>query len=128
MKFTLVPFLVCILFSGCDKNEELQVIGDESNVTGTGTFTFTDYAPFADKPIQVDYHIPENSSSVSPILFVFHGSDRNGATARNAFISKANELGFIVVAPSFTETYFEGGDGYTLETFLKMETIPVRFR
>ncbi len=106
--------IVCVLASSCDKNDQLQPVGEENNITGTGAFTFVEYAPFSTKPIEVHYHIPVNSTTVSPILMVFHGSDRNGATARDAFISKANEQGFIVIAPTFADVYFEGGDGYNL--------------
>jgi len=85
-----------------------------SLIQGTGSFTFTSYAPLADKPMEVFYHIPTQANSLTPILFVFHGSDRNGNSTRTALIDEANALNFIVIAPQYSDQYYPGGDVFNL--------------
>jgi len=116
MKVSLSILLSCLLLSlgSCDKNEELILPVEENALQGTGSFTFSGYVPFQDKNIEVFYHVPENSTTASPILITLHGDDRSGAFSRNAFIARANQLNFIVVSPQFTEDDFPGGDGYNL--------------
>ncbi len=64
--------------------------------------------------IDVYYHVPSEISDSTPILFTFHGLNRNADDYRDAMILKADELGFIVVAPEFSDQLFPGGDGYNL--------------
>jgi hypothetical protein len=49
-----------------------------------------------------------------PILFSFHGDERNASDYRDYWISMANANGFMVFAPEFKEVDFSGGDGYQL--------------
>ncbi|MBI1266897.1 MAG: hypothetical protein GC193_05640 [Cryomorphaceae bacterium] len=116
MKIYFLFFAVILLsvFSSCDKNEELTRTSSKNALSGTGSFTFTNYPPFADKPIEVYYHVPENADVNSPILITLHGDDRSGAYSRSAFIEKANLLNFIVISPQFSEDHFPGGDAYNL--------------
>lgn len=77
-----------------------------SQFSGTGLYTFTGYAPLANKPVEVYYHIPEQAHSASPILMVFHGAGRDGEYSRNALIDKADQYGVILVAPTFSSNYY----------------------
>jgi hypothetical protein len=49
-----------------------------------------------------------------PILFSFHGDERNASDYRDYWISMANANGFMVFAPEFKDVDFPGGDGYQL--------------
>ena len=107
-------FFACagLLFIACDNHEVNP--SNPQGVTGTGNFTYTNYTPFKDKPIDCYYHIPVNASATSPILVVFHGGGRDAEVMRDFLIDKANQKGFIVLAPEFSDRYFPGGDGYNL--------------
>ena len=112
------PFKIIIVFTlfilSCDKNN--APISSDSNplITGTSSFVFDSYLPLADKPMNIFYHVPENINTQTPILFVLHGSGRNAAQYRDAFVTKSEQLGFIVVVPEFNDIDFPGGDAYNL--------------
>ncbi|MBI1306438.1 MAG: hypothetical protein GC181_07480 [Bacteroidetes bacterium] len=115
----IFPFLLlfALMTSSCDnhvlptpKNTDLNL--DE--LSGTGSFVFTNYAPLADKPVKVYYHIPDGADKNTPILIGFHGSGRDGENARNILISHANRKGVIVIVPDFSNQYYPGGDEYNL--------------
>ena len=112
-KYTLIV-LILLLFNSCDNNEALVKPTNIQIGTGTGSFIFNDYAPFINKPIEVFYHIPQNSNNNHPILISLHGSNRNGSNHLNSMISKSEQYGFILVVPEFKDDYFTGGDGYNL--------------
>lgn len=105
---------VSILLCSCDKNNATETLPSNSILSGTGSFNFTRFPPFEELPMNVFYHVPENLNTQSPILFVLHGSGRNADEYRDALINKSETLGFILVAPEFSETDFPGGDGYNL--------------
>ena len=44
---------------------------------GEGKFTYKDYPPFSDRPVDVHYYIPASGDvHRMPIVFVFEGADR----------------------------------------------------
>ena len=59
-----------------------------------------------DESMDVYYHVPDEIDSKTPILMVLHGGGRNADDYRDAFIDKSNSLGFIVVAPEFSQASF----------------------
>ena len=85
----------------------------DSQSEGSGTFTFV-YNSNENKILNVYSHIPPNSNSNTPIIFLFHGNNRNANDYRNSLVEKANSYGFILLVPEFTTTQFPGGDGYNL--------------
>jgi hypothetical protein len=80
----------------------------------TGYFIYTPAAPLDKKPIKVYYRIPSGNISTMPILFSFHGDDRDASNYRDYWISMANANGFMVFAPEFNAVDFIGGDGYQM--------------
>ena len=112
-KSSWILLILSLFFWACDKNE--NITPDTSlQLTGTGNFTFTSYAPLADKPVEVFYNIPKDATTSTPILFVFSGSGRDASTCRDDLIQKSNSYGFIVVAPEFSDTYYPGANQYNL--------------
>lgn len=110
-------FIISILCFGCSSEstaEREEAVIPDASTFGSGYFEYSDYEPFAEKPMRIFYHIPSNSSGITPILFTFHGASRNARDYRNAFINYADAMGFIVVAPEFSSTVFPGGDAYNL--------------
>lgn len=104
--------LAVLAFPACD--DPVVIPLDDAEYSGTGVFNYSDYAPLANKPIRVFYHIPANVNNTTPILFLFHGGDRNATNYRNAMIAAADQYGFMVFAPEFSSTNYPGGDGFNL--------------
>jgi len=101
-------------FLSCSSDSEVAIndpILPGEFVTGKGFFEFSEMESLS---IKTYYYIPANTTSNTPIVFVFHGAGRNARDYRDAMISKANQYHFIVVAPAFSITDFPGGDGYNL--------------
>jgi predicted esterase len=104
-------FLSC---SNADSKIEGSIETPITEMNGTGSINFTEFAPLADKPIALFYHIPKNATKETQIVFVFHGNGRNAKDYRDATIEKANEFNFIVIVPEFSNANFPGGDVYNL--------------
>lgn len=69
---------------------------------GKGMFTFSEYAPFADRPVDVHYYIPPTGDlSDVPVIFVLEGADRGYAYLTEAWSKLAEERKFIFVLPHF---------------------------
>ncbi len=66
------------------------------------------------KPMRVFYYSPSGINENTPILFVFHGVERNAMEYRNALESIAGIKSFIVVAPEFSEENFPGQSAYQI--------------
>lgn len=69
---------------------------------GTGSFTYTGYAPFSDRPVKVYYHIPTSGDEQHmPIIFVMQGADRGYDYLLKAWSDRAEQEGFMVFIPQF---------------------------
>ena len=74
---------------------------------GEGVFTYADYAPYADKPIDVHYFIPSDGDAATmPILFVMQGADRGWKYLMKTWKQDAQKYRFIVVIPVFTKELY----------------------
>lgn len=79
---------------------------------GSGMFNYTHIS--TNTIMKIFYFIPQNATSSTPIVFSFHGTNRNAEEYRNAMVARAENFNFIVVAPEFSQANFSGGDGYNL--------------
>lgn len=114
LKTYIIIVFICVLCNSCSDNSDVISNSPENlNETSSGSGYF-EYTSFKNKTIKVYYHIPSNTNTNSPILFVFHGAGRNANDYRNAMISKSNQYGFIVITPEFSSANFPGGDAYNL--------------
>lgn len=69
---------------------------------GTGVFTYTGYAPFANRPVDVHYHIPTAGDvRTMPVVFVLEGADRGFGYLIDAWKKEAEERRFIVAVLHF---------------------------
>lgn len=75
---------------------------------GAGRFDFTQ----AGKTLPVWYYLPSDAKADTPVLFVMHGVKRDAERYRNEWLPHAQERGFILVTPEFSEKDFPGSDGY----------------
>lgn len=103
-------FYVLLCSSACSD----PVVPTQSEWQGSGVSLYSDYEPVADKPIRVFYFVPNAIGPDAPILFVFHGAERNALAYRNALIDKSKQEGFILVVPEFSELDFPGVNAYQL--------------
>uniref|UniRef100_UPI004057CBB6 hypothetical protein n=1 Tax=Alistipes sp. TaxID=1872444 RepID=UPI004057CBB6 len=76
---------------------------------GNGSFVYTEYAPFKEKPITVYYYIPSHGDIKSMrVLFSMHDANRRGKTARAMWRNFAERDGFIVLAPEYSKKIYRG--------------------
>lgn len=69
---------------------------------GEGKFTYKDYPPFADRPVDVHYYIPASGDvRRMPIVFVFEGADRGYTYLLKAWKQEAEKHKFMVFIPHF---------------------------
>jgi poly(3-hydroxybutyrate) depolymerase len=71
-------------------------------VPGKGSFPFADQRGNADRPIQVWTYRPQGFRPDSPIVFVMHGTLRNGETYREPWVRLADRYQCLVVVPEFS--------------------------
>ena len=76
-------------------------VAAEAVPVGRSDFVFVDERGNADKPIRVWVYRPEKFSAESPIVFVMHGTLRNGETYREPWVALAEGPGALVVVPEF---------------------------
>jgi poly(3-hydroxybutyrate) depolymerase len=80
---------------------------------GKSDFVFTDERGNADKPIRVWLFRPQRFTVDSPIVFVMHGTLRNGETYREPWVPLAEGPGALVVVPEFSAEHY--GDSRTYQ-------------
>lgn len=115
--FKNIVLLLCSLLalSCSDSSKPLPIDSIlKPELKGSGSFQYTNYAPLAKQPVKVFYTIPAKSNANTPILFLFHGDDRNASEYRDALIAKSEQYNFIILAPEFSEQYYPTGDKYNL--------------
>jgi hypothetical protein len=79
---------------------------------GLGCFTFIN--PLTLRDITIYYIKSKKYKKKNPPVMVFHGVFRNPDIYRDAWIDLAEEHGFFVIAPLFSEDQFPGSAGYNL--------------
>lgn len=104
-KTTIILFLLFI---------SLISFGQNLSSNSTGSFTYIPQSPLNNKSIEVFYHITAGDVTKMPILFSFHGVNRNADDYRDYWISMANNNQFMVFAPKFSDDDFPTGDQYNL--------------
>jgi pimeloyl-ACP methyl ester carboxylesterase len=109
LKLLFIAFF-SLLLAACKKDGPQP----DSEWQGSGMALFSDYEPQADKQIRLFYYVPKAATASTPIVFVFHGAERNAMDYRNAIVNKADSYGFIAVVPEFSEAQFPGVSAYQI--------------
>ena len=112
MRNFLITLLIFILMCSCDNNDVSSP--DNEVLSGTGSFSYSGYAPLRESPVRVYYFIPDGDVTQMPVLFVLHGASRNGADYRDAWTATAKAYKAIIVAPEFSDNFYPGGSSYNL--------------
>lgn len=113
----LLILIIAVLMTSCFKDDESESLGETSGfLPGDGIVTYSGYAPLADRPVRIHFHIPVNGDMKKmPVLFVFPGLERNADDYLNAWRAEASNREVMVFVFEFpTETYstaqyIEGG-------------------
>lgn len=69
---------------------------------GEHVFTYNQYAPFANRPIDIHYYIPSRGDvRQMPVVFVFEGGDRGYSYLLDSWKKEAEREGFMLFIPHF---------------------------
>ena len=90
---------VVVLLSCCKGEEQLFV-------EGTGMVPYACQGPFAGKTVNVYYHMPAGDTRTMPVQIVMHGMGRNADGYLNHWKAQADQYGFILLTPHFTDEDF----------------------
>ena len=84
---------------------------------GPATIRYVDPV-FPDRPLLLHVARPDEWVPSMPVLFSHHGRSRNGADYRDYFLPLVNALGFLVIAPEFSDAAFPGQPLYNAGNML----------
>lgn len=79
---------------------------------GFGEFIYTDYKPFADKPINVYYYKPKSLPENAPIMILMHGNSRAAKSYRKSMSTYAEKNKFLLIVPEFSKENFPKSRDY----------------
>ena len=79
---------------------------------GKSDFLFTDDRGNPDKPIRVWLFRPCKFTVDSPLVFVMHGTLRNGETYREPWVPLAEQSGALVIVPEFSLDHYRDTTTY----------------
>ncbi len=99
-----VAFLLCI--STGVKTKEPPTLA-----AGQSDFVFSGWSGPA---LKVWTYQPQHHTAETPVVFIMHGTKRDGARYRNEWVDLAEQYHFIVVAPEFPKKDFPGSRAYNL--------------
>lgn len=89
-----------------------KAVATEAVPIGNSDFVFSDENGNADKPIRVWLYRPEGLTVDSSIVFVMHGTLRNGETYRGPWIPLADRYKAMVVVPEFSHEHYKEPSTY----------------
>lgn len=88
----------------------------EDTVSGKSDFVFENWQGPA---LRIFTSIPDNLSASSPVVFVMHGVKRNADEYRDQWHELAQQHGFLLAVPEFTQADFPGAEGYNMGNTFK---------
>jgi pimeloyl-ACP methyl ester carboxylesterase len=80
---------------------------------GSGSFVFPFPGAGAARQVRVWYYRPDGAGPETPVVFVMHGTGRNGESYRGAWIPSAKKQRFALLVPEFSRAEF--AKDYNLE-------------
>lgn len=107
--------ILIVLFAQCREGANPPITNPDgfSLTRGQGMLEWSTPDGATTEVLDVHYYVPLNEDIESmPILFVFHGAERNAGAYINAMKGLAETAGCILVAPNFSETDYPGSTGY----------------
>lgn len=107
-----IQIILFFVLSSCTKDSSNTLDSGQLNSV-TNQFIYT-YSGLPQKPLNVFYHIPSGDKKNMPIVFIFHGEERDARYYRDIWINAANKFGFMIFAPEFNAVDFPGGSSYII--------------
>lgn len=107
-----IQIILFFVLCSCTKDSSNTVDSGQLN-SATNQFIYT-YSGLPQKPLNVFYHIPSGDKKNMPIVFIFHGEERDAKYYRDIWINAANKFGFMIFAPEFNAVNFPGGSSYII--------------
>ncbi|MCG8481875.1 MAG: hypothetical protein MJA31_01055, partial [Clostridia bacterium] len=98
---------------------------NDFNVKGKKSLVFDSYQPLKDKPVKLWYYTPVDNPKDLPILFVMHGTKREGERYMDNLIEFADQYQFIIIAPEFSKAKYPGSAGYNLGNMFDDEGVAI---
>ena len=97
-----ILFLLPLLLAACGTGSR-----DLLFTEGTGCVPYACDGPFAGDTIGIYYHVPAGRDPATmPVQFIIAGMNRNADKYRDDWIEKADQYGFILLAPDLDEEHF----------------------
>lgn len=106
--------LILLIFISCNNINENDNLTFNQFSKGSGFFLYNYRTSNFNKMLRIYYHIPQNATATTPILMVFHGTNRNASDYRDAFVNTANTKNVIIISPEFSEQNFPRSNQYNL--------------
>ena len=94
------------------------------NPNTTASFIYTPKSPLNNKQINVFYHIPNGDITTMPIVFSFHGTNKNADDYRFYCLSMAIQNKFMCFTPEFSKANFPTLNSYNLANIFVVSDIP----
>ncbi|MFV0637041.1 alpha/beta hydrolase [Mitsuokella sp. WILCCON 0060] len=88
---------------------------------GSGRYLMPESRGNSSEPMHIFTYRSSSWQDGKPVLVVFHGLNRNADTYRDGWIKAAEEKGFLVVCPEFSEEKFPGVPYYNLGHVVNQE-------
>ena len=88
-----------------------------------GSYVFTDLE--TGKKVTVWYVRPADFSAETPIVMVLHGQRRNARSYRDAWKKYADQYGFYILVPEFSESLFPG-NAYEQGNYFAISPLPAK--
>ena len=115
---TLLALMLAALFSTVHAAQT-----DARLAPGSGVFSFPFVIAGESRNLKVWYHRPAAAGADAPIVFVMHGTGRNGEGYREAWIPFADAGRFVLLTPEFSRAQF--GGNYDLERLSAADGTPI---
>lgn len=97
----------------------------EAIPSGKSDFLFVDERGNADKPLRVWVYRPAGISADAPIVFVMHGTLRNGETYREPWIPLADRHQALIVVPEFSLEHYRDPSTYQFGNLRSKDGRPI---
>ena len=88
---------------------------------GSGSYLMPESQGNSYEPMRIFTYRSSSWQDGKPVIVVFHGLNRNADTYRDGWIKAAEEKGFLVVCPEFSEEKFPGVPYYNLGHVVNQE-------
>jgi poly(3-hydroxybutyrate) depolymerase len=121
----LSAFLVPTPAARDDKGKPAAPAAGPAIPRGLGDFEFADPKGDPKKPVRVWTYRPERFGPDSPVVFVLHGTFRNGETYRQPWVPIADEHGCLVVCPEFSQEHYASTYSYHFGNVITPDGKPV---